>query len=68
MNFIPHYLYYFDIPFDNRMENPDRLKIEGKSKLMLVPLGAKNPKVFQFTGTINNCLYTNSLTDFYRTP
>ncbi len=69
MSFIPKYLFYYDVPFDNRLglEN-DGLKIEGKTKLMLVPLGAKNPEVFQITEKIDYCFYTNSIQDFYKAP
>ncbi len=63
------YLYYFDINFDNREGEIDiRFKINGKSNLMLVPKGAKNPTIFQRKYKIDYCEYTNSLADFYRKP
>jgi hypothetical protein len=69
MSFIPKYLYYFDIPFDNRQGlDLNKLKIEGMTKLMLVPIGSKNPVIFQITEKIDYCLYTNSIADFYRKP
>lgn len=69
LRFIPNYLYYFDISFDNRLGlDHERIRIDGKSKLMLVPLGSKNPSVFQITEKIDYCLYTNSIADFYRDP
>jgi len=63
------YLYHFDISFDNREGvNIDKMKIDGKRNLMLVPSGENNPEVFQITGKLDNCLYTNSLKDFYAPP
>jgi hypothetical protein len=67
VNWIYPYLYYFDAPFDSRLNTDDKQKIDGKSSLMLVPIGAKEPKVFQKLFPIINCLYTNSVTDFYPT-
>lgn len=63
------YLYYFDVSFDNR-EGPDlvKKKIDDKEQLMLVPLGAKNPEIFQIRYKIDYCIYTNSLRDFYAAP
>lgn len=63
------YLFYFDISFDNRQGTGFEPNIvNGKRKLMLVPLGEKNPTIFQKIGTIDYCIYTNSLNDFYRQP
>ncbi|HZL12312.1 MAG TPA: transglutaminase-like domain-containing protein [Prolixibacteraceae bacterium] len=63
------YLYYFNISFDNREGvDDDRKKISGKSYLMLVPVGANKPTIFQIKNKIDNCLYTNSLNDFYESP
>lgn len=67
--FVFRYLYYFDIHFDNRTGPvSDNLRIDGKTHLMLVPLKAKNPLVFQITNKIDYCLYTNSTGDFYNIP
>lgn len=69
VNWIAPYLYYFDVKFDNREgELKDKLKVNEKASLMLVPAGAKNPTVFQKQWPISNCIYTNSLTDFYAKP
>lgn len=69
MAFIPHYLYYFNVSFDERaMKREERHKIEGKSSLCLVPLGAKNPIIFQRKYPMNYFIYTNSVADFYRKP
>jgi hypothetical protein len=63
------YLYYFTIPFDNREgTNLKTKKINGKSHLMLVPLGAKVPAYFQIKNKIDYCIYTNALNDFYAPP
>jgi len=63
------YLYYFDVRFDNREGLKEaRAKVEGKQSLMLVPEGAKEPTIFQKTGSINYALYTRSMADFYAPP
>lgn len=64
------YLYYFSFSFDNRENIPpgQRFLINDKSDIMLVPIGAKEPTVFQQKYPINYCIYTNSLGDFYREP
>lgn len=67
-NWIVPYLYYFDVKFDNRENLEKPALVDGKSSLMLVPFGAKNPTVFQEKWPIANCHYTNSLTDFYAKP
>jgi hypothetical protein len=63
------YLFYFDVSLDNR-EGTDinKKSFNGKSRLMLVPKDAENPEVFQIKYPINNCLYTNSMKDFYGKP
>lgn len=69
VNGIYPYLHYFDIPFDNREgTNSVKKEIDGKKCLMLVPTGENNPVVFQITRPIDNCLYTNSVKDFYAPP
>jgi len=64
------YLYYFSVQFDNRenISKEKRYYYNGKSDLMLVPLNAKNPTVFQNRFPIDYCFYTNSLQDFYGKP
>ncbi len=69
MGFIPHYLYYFDYNFDQReVAYEELLKVNEKGSLMLVPLGAKKPTVFQRKWPMNNYEHTSSLKDFYQTP
>jgi len=62
------YLYYFDVSFDNREGIEKRQSINGKKSLMLVPLGAKCPTVFQIKYPIDYAIYTYSLADFYAPP
>lgn len=69
LNFIPHYLYYFDLQFDQReVAYPRLFKVNEKASLMLVPNGARKPVVFQRKFELNDILYTSSLMDFYRKP
>lgn len=69
IDWIYPYLYYFSIPFDNREgAELQKNKNNGKNALMLVPLCASNPTIFQRNNPINNCIYTNSLNDFYGEP
>jgi hypothetical protein len=69
INWIGKYLFYFDLLFDQRLNQDIKYKtINGKTKLMLVPIGAKEPMVFQRKYKINYCLYTNSINDFYQIP
>lgn len=69
INWIYPYLYYFDVRFDNREGIAlDRMKIDGKQSLMLVPVGAKEPKIFQIKNPINYCKYTTSIAAFYQAP
>ncbi|MCC3158510.1 transglutaminase domain-containing protein [Hymenobacter sp. 15J16-1T3B] len=69
VNWITPYLYYLDVKFDNR-EGLDltRAQVSGKSSLMLVPAGAKEPKVFQKERPIDYCVYTRSVEAFYAKP
>lgn len=69
IDWIYPYLYYFDISFDNREgTGVEANKINGKSRLMLVPVGAAIPSIFQITNKIDDCLYSNSINDFYAHP
>ena len=69
ISWISKYLYYFDTKFDNRnLPLEDRVKVAEKSKLMLVPLDAKNPSIFQKKGKIDYCVYSNNVNDFYQAP
>ncbi|WP_162428704.1 transglutaminase-like domain-containing protein [Pontibacter pudoricolor] len=69
VNWIYPYLYYFDVKFDNREGIAlERKKTDGKQSLMLVPVGAKEPKVFQIKNPIDYCKYTTSVADFYQAP
>ncbi|WP_162055062.1 transglutaminase-like domain-containing protein [Pontibacter pamirensis] len=69
VNWVYPYLYYFDVRFDNREGlNIARETVKGKSSLMLVPAGAKNPKVFQVKYPMKDYIYTNSPADLYQSP
>ncbi|KUG07199.1 transglutaminase-like domain-containing protein [Solirubrum puertoriconensis] len=69
VDWITPYLYYLDVRFDNREGvGLQREKVNGKGSLMLVPVGAKEPTVFQASSPINYCVYTRSLADFYAKP
>lgn len=69
IKWISKYLYYFDIKFDNECKfDTNRITIMGKRSLMLVPLKADKPTVFQRKYPIDYCLYTTNLNDFYQKP
>jgi hypothetical protein len=69
LSFIFDYLYYIDTKFDNRnVPSNERMLYEGKASLMLVPLGAKKPSIFQIKYPLDNMVYTNSINDFYQKP
>lgn len=61
---VGEYLYYFDTQLDQRGPGVST----DPASLMLVPLGAPEPHVFQGTSAIRNMSYTHSLADFYPTP
>lgn len=64
------YLYYFSYSFDNRENIPaaEVIKYNDKTQIMLVPIGAKEPTVFQLKYPIDYCIYSNSISDFYNIP
>lgn len=70
LHFIPHYLYYFDVHFDNRTiyTKQGSLPPSNQTSLMLVPKGAKNPTIFQRKSPMKHLAYTNRLADFYAPP
>jgi len=62
------YLYHFDFNLDQRFFGEDyeeRRYSPVKSKIMLVPKGAKNPTVFQRKTPIKNCTYISNPKAFY---
>jgi hypothetical protein len=61
-NWINGYLYYFTTKFDNRVE------VSKSKMLMLVPNGAKFPRVFQRKYPLDDYVYTNSVQAFYPCP
>lgn len=69
IKWIGKYLFYFDVLFDQKTLDSDKFKsINGMTKVTLVPVGYKEPKVFQRRYKINYSYYTNSLNDIYRNP
>lgn len=69
INWIKGYLFYLDVKFDNReIALAQQEKINDKKNLMLVPVGAKEPTIFQVSRPLDYCLYTNSVKDFYSSP
>lgn len=69
VNWVYPYLYYFDVKFDNREGTSfTRETVDAKQSLMLLPVGAKQPKVFQKKFPMNQYKYTNSLVDLYQAP
>jgi transglutaminase-like putative cysteine protease len=69
IGWVGKYLYYFDVLFDQKTLNSSKFKaINGMTKLMLVPVGSKEPGIFQRKYKIDYSYYTNSLNDFYRKP
>lgn len=69
IKWIGKYLFYFDVLFDQKTLNSSKFKsINGMTKITLVPVGHKEPHIFQRNSKINYSYYTNSLNDFYRKP
>lgn len=68
-SFVYPYLFYLDTSLDNRYEKDKPYEVNGKSSVMLVPVGAKNLGRINFWDmNINDCIYTNSTLDFYAEP
>ncbi len=69
IKWVGKYLFYFDVLFDQKTLNSTRFKnINGMTKLTLVPVGYKEPRIFQRHNKIDYSYYTHSLNDFYRRP
>ncbi len=69
VNFVYDYLFYLDTALDNRYDKKERVTIDDKRSLMLVPKGSKNLDFINFWNMkVDYCLYTNSLSDFYEPP
>lgn len=69
LEWIQPYLYYLDVAVDNSQTVAGTdFNSKEAPRLMLVPLGAKEPRIFQRHFRIDNCFYTNSETDFYEDP
>jgi hypothetical protein len=69
IDWVAKYLFYFDVLFDQRVGKEINYKrINGMTKITLVPIGENEPRVFQRRSKIDFSYYTNSLNDFYRSP
>lgn len=64
LTFMLPYLYYFDVGFDNRIGRSGA----SARRLMLVPIGARRPKVMQRKWSMGDVVYTHSLRAFYPRP
>ncbi|SNC66673.1 Transglutaminase-like superfamily protein [Hymenobacter gelipurpurascens] len=60
---LQEYLYYFDTVMDNRYNVKS-----ARTGLMLVPMGAHKPVIFQRVSSIHNMRYTHSPATFYASP
>ena len=65
LDWIAQFLFYLDVRFDQRV-TAEGLKWE-RPRLMLVPIGAKKPTLFQ-KHPLPNVSYTHSSADFYEPP
>jgi hypothetical protein len=65
IDWVSPYLYYFDINIDQRWYGTFQ---RDQRCIMLVPLGAKNPTVFQRQSPIENCAYISDPELFYAAP
>lgn len=69
IKWVGKYLFYSDVLFDQKTLNSTRFKtVNGMTKLTLVPVGYKEPRIFQRHSKIDYSHYTHSLNDFYRRP
>ena len=64
IGWVSPYLYYFDFGLDQRWYGSGRRD----GMVMLVPVGAKQPKVFQRRFPIENCTYFSDPEIFYAAP
>ena len=69
LGFVREYLYYLDVEFDTRpgIAGAERVRVDDRAKLMLVPTGAQEPRVFQRDSPIE-VVYTSSPEAFYAAP
>lgn len=68
INWIYPYLYFLEIPFDNRYGRNEIYLCNDKAKLMLVPVGAQAPAVFQQRYALDNYIETKNSSLFYSAP
>jgi len=65
-DWVDSYLYYFEVLVDQRFFVKEKDNLEGS--FMLVPSGAREPKVYQRTTPIDNCIYIRDPGAFYKPP
>jgi hypothetical protein len=65
-SWVAPYLYYFDYQVDQRFFLDKSWK--KPQDVMLVPVGAKRPTVFQRNYPITDCIYVSSPRIFYSPP
>lgn len=68
LQWISPYLFYFDTKLDSRFGLGKHVYNRHSDAVVLVPLGAKEPTVFQRVHPLRNELYTHSLKEFYAQP
>ncbi len=68
IDWIYPYLYFMEVPFDNRYGVEQKASCEGNEKLMYVPQGSEAPKVFQKRYAIGDFMVTRYLDEFYAQP
>lgn len=67
VKWISPYLYYFNTSLKGESVGVWDMILGRKKKLVLYPIGAKQPKYFQYMMRLNTVNYTHSLKDFYPT-
>ena len=67
-DFMSQYLYYFDTKINGNDWFTSGASTTNAERLMLVPIGAKNPTIFQIKHPLDNMTYTNSAACFYQKP
>ena len=60
-NWVAPYLYHFTVRFDDRFDDP----MPSSRSLMLLPIGAQEPKIFQRRDPITDTTYTHAIAAFY---
>lgn len=67
INWVEQYLFYFETTY-NACSRTQNENAQNRESLMLVPVGAKKPRIFQKVDPIVDVVYTHSVTCFYQNP